>query len=451
MQKLTFEPDWSKPWFCKNHLEVRNTAMARKLPTLAQMTGREAPPNAAGKEREAGAAAGGQAPGGVRRSPPAPVSLDAMRAEPRGPRRDHQERDGRPDRRERREAGEQAVGGESRKPRLASAGESDSAAAELRAAVLGTAASAESKVKPRPDERSAAKRSETAEVAASKPAGALASPMAARELPLSAARPSLAESSVSGLAHQAAAPAVSSGERRGEVRPDAARSAARDAQRPDRRDQRGGNNDMRREDRRDRPRDLRPDAPKDQPTGKPRIVMGGGEPDAAAAELRAALGLDKTTGGGDRPVKRDEAGAAADEAIKASGPAAASRSAVTTELVNKPVSGDRRHVDLKAERPAAPTVPIAVEHQLSVAPPAALVMPSEAVAQAPAPVPEAPKPADELPVWMPDEHPMGSPDDAPGMPAGNGAPDDGSRSAGAAGPEPDGRPQPLAPGQVVKF
>jgi hypothetical protein len=40
IQKLTFEPDWSKPWFCKNHLEMRNTPAARRLPTLSQLTGR---------------------------------------------------------------------------------------------------------------------------------------------------------------------------------------------------------------------------------------------------------------------------------------------------------------------------------------------------------------------------------------------------------------------------
>jgi hypothetical protein len=34
IQKLTFEPDWSKPWFCKDHLDMRSKIPAEKLKTM---------------------------------------------------------------------------------------------------------------------------------------------------------------------------------------------------------------------------------------------------------------------------------------------------------------------------------------------------------------------------------------------------------------------------------
>jgi hypothetical protein len=58
-QELSFEPDWSKPWFCKNHLEMRNTPGSRRLPTLAKLTGRD--PQTGKLLSEAGGDAGAEA------------------------------------------------------------------------------------------------------------------------------------------------------------------------------------------------------------------------------------------------------------------------------------------------------------------------------------------------------------------------------------------------------
>jgi hypothetical protein len=79
MQKLTFEPDWSKPWFCKNHLEMRNTPMARRLPSVAELTGRELP------EKNASFSPSAAAPSRPVAPPPRPPSLRAERGNPAPP------------------------------------------------------------------------------------------------------------------------------------------------------------------------------------------------------------------------------------------------------------------------------------------------------------------------------------------------------------------------------
>lgn len=54
IQKLTFEPDWSRPWFCKEHMHMKDQVPAKPAPVKLNAEGKRS--GAVGGEKEAGGA-----------------------------------------------------------------------------------------------------------------------------------------------------------------------------------------------------------------------------------------------------------------------------------------------------------------------------------------------------------------------------------------------------------